>query len=635
MSGIVALFERGGASPLPSTIDAMLGTMAHRGPDYCSTTIDGPVGLGQCMLETTEEDGLDRLPLKHRARKVWIAADVRLDNRAELGDRLGGEEPCRRVAEPRAEAPRAGLSDAALILAAYERWGTECPCRLLGDFAFVIWDGEQQRLFCARDQLGIRQLFYRADDHAFRCATEMKALFAEPGVARRPHWLSVASFVCETYTENEQTLYEGVSALPGAHALTVQARVLRLERYWSPDPWRRWAGASDSDYAERFAAVFGEAVRCRLRSSQPVAVHVSGGIDSSSVAVEIAGQRHEGQLAAQAPTLARLVFPGLECDEAAYSQAVADACGRPTLTLSALDDDQALDPHVDPAHPDLYYWPALHCLLPLLRQTLARGMRTTLTGLDADLLFVETNAEAAADLRAGHVRRAITSMGLGERPFALDSWKALYRAVRALGPRRMRGDLGFGAPRRSPPVPWLSQRAWRALRAEHHAALRRTAHVEHPDPATRAVWENLEGPPLKYGAARWDRVAASVGAELRHPFLDLRLVELVLSMPREQRTAPGLDKPKPVLRRAMKGKLPEIVRGRLQLADFTDYIGLPLDRHRDRIVRLFEDSRLAAAGILDPGPVQRMLASSGRSDSLRLSLVGLIALELWLRHLLS
>src|SRR5205823_11977388 len=109
------------------------------------------------MLHTTPESLHERLPATLPGRPdLAITADARLDNRAELGDALGVPHP-----------ERAGLPDSALILLAYARWGERCPERLLGDFAFAIWDGRARRLFCARDPLGVKPFVYYASPRCF------------------------------------------------------------------------------------------------------------------------------------------------------------------------------------------------------------------------------------------------------------------------------------------------------------------------------------------------------------------------------------------------------------------------------------------------------------------------------------
>ena len=115
-------------------LEAMAKAISHRGPDGMRYEQHGSAGMVQCQLFTTEEDALDHPPLQSPHGERWIVADARIDNRAEIvaACSLAGES----------------LSDAALILHAYERWGDDCAAQLLGDFAFAIWDKKRARLFC-------------------------------------------------------------------------------------------------------------------------------------------------------------------------------------------------------------------------------------------------------------------------------------------------------------------------------------------------------------------------------------------------------------------------------------------------------------------------------------------------------
>src|SRR5262249_22873108 len=148
MSGIVALVTRDGEPVKPLTLEGMLTTLAHRGPDGAGVWCEGTAGLGHRMLWTTPESLLERLPLVSPGGHLVLTADARIDNRADLIQTLalGGR-------------PAEALTDSHLILAAYEKWGERCPEYLLGDFAFALWDAHQRRLFCARDHMGIKPLY--------------------------------------------------------------------------------------------------------------------------------------------------------------------------------------------------------------------------------------------------------------------------------------------------------------------------------------------------------------------------------------------------------------------------------------------------------------------------------------------
>ncbi|MBN4059026.1 hypothetical protein JYT22_00060 [Endomicrobium sp. AH-315-J14] len=611
MSGIALRFRRtDDSAPGKPILDAMLEQMAFRGPDGVGRYRSERASLGIRQLATLGHDEASQ-PLSSSERDIHIAADARIDNRDELADLLGID---------------ADTDDAAVILAAYQRWGRRCPERLIGDFAFVIWDGRENRVFCARDHLGVRSLYYQVDRDTFRCASEIQALFADPAVTRRPHRLAMALFLYELYTENDQTLYDGVFAVPGAHHLTVSSAGVQLERYWQPDPWFRLESASDAAYAERFGDTFREAVRCRMRSHTPLAMHVSGGLDSSSVTVQAEALRSGGP----EPMLLRTVFPGLECDESRYSDAVAKSCGLPLSSFDALANTELARPVADASHPDLYFNPAVNLHTPMLRAAQAKGARSVLTGLGGDEMMRATGFECADDLRAGRIRKVMRTTGLMKRPLSGSSWATVMQHGRQLIPERTRARFRPLRRRRSLWPGWLASDLGEELTEYQYARERRRAEVRYPDLVTRNLCETLDSRHVKFPLAVEGRLAAARGMEFRHPFYDKRVVELLLAMPHAQRVrGPWV---KPVLRRAMSKLLPEVVRNRTDDAAFLCYLKRAFfDRFGSQLRELFQDSHLAKAGIIDSQRVRRSLdeVSAPRLLGRQVYLTGL---ELWLRN---
>jgi asparagine synthase (glutamine-hydrolysing) len=133
---------------LPEQIEAMNARLRHRGPDAQTTWLSGPVSFGHCMLQVTRESLTERLPLAVEGGDYAITADARIDNRDEL------------IASLWADRPAAIPADSEIILAAYRKWGEGCPLRILGDFAFAIWDRRGQTVFCGCDHMGVKGLYY-------------------------------------------------------------------------------------------------------------------------------------------------------------------------------------------------------------------------------------------------------------------------------------------------------------------------------------------------------------------------------------------------------------------------------------------------------------------------------------------
>lgn len=150
MSGIAGLFLTDARPASRPALERMVETIKHRGPQQTGLWTDGSVGLGHGLLAATPEALHESLPFYDALRNLAVTADARIDNRADLLPQLDF-----------GPLPPSEIPDSLLILRAYEKLGEDCPEKLLGDFAFALWDGKQQALFCARDPFGVRPFFYR------------------------------------------------------------------------------------------------------------------------------------------------------------------------------------------------------------------------------------------------------------------------------------------------------------------------------------------------------------------------------------------------------------------------------------------------------------------------------------------
>ena len=274
MSGICGILKLDGAFPASTDLTAMTSLLERRGPEGTWHFTSGPVALGHTLLATTPEALVEQLPLTDPATGCTITADLRLDNRDELIAALGLQDETRI------------LGDGELVLRAYLHWGEDCLRHLLGDFAFAIWDPRHQKLFCARDHLGMKQLVYcHVADKVFAFASEPRAVLAVDDVPRRINEGRIADFL-EDYLEgvdHSSTFFEGVFRLPPAHCLSVDADGLRQRRYWELRAGPELRLESDQAYADGLLQVLTQAVASRLRCVGPVGSMLSGGMDSGSV----------------------------------------------------------------------------------------------------------------------------------------------------------------------------------------------------------------------------------------------------------------------------------------------------------------------------------------------------------------
>ena len=228
MSGVAGVYFLDGRPVDRGLLERMTDSITHRGPDGVGIWNSGPVGLGHRMLWTTPESLHEQLPLEDKTAKIVLTADARIDNRDELMAVLDLPRNTERE-----------ISDGELILSAYEKWGEQCPEKLVGDFAFAIWDERKQRLFLARDHFGVKPLYYYRSDRVFVFASEIKALLCLPEVPRRLNEARVADYLTVMMEDKTVTFYREIFRLPAGHSMTVSREGAPARPYWALDPCAR------------------------------------------------------------------------------------------------------------------------------------------------------------------------------------------------------------------------------------------------------------------------------------------------------------------------------------------------------------------------------------------------------------
>jgi asparagine synthase (glutamine-hydrolysing) len=400
MSGIAGMSDRTGHSVERTLVHRMTTALRHRGPDAEWLWLAGPVGFGHCMLRTTPESVCDTQPLSNASNTVCLTLDGRLDNRHELQTALKAKD---------INCP--SVTDAELVLGAYTCWGEGCVEHLLGDFAFALWDGPRQTLFCARDHIGVKPLYYYVSDRSFLFGSEIKALLSVPHV---PHTINEARIADYLVTELEgidttSTFYQAIFRLPPAHILSVCGEHISVRSYWSLDPTQEISYRSQAEYTDAFRDVFSQAVECRLRGVSPVACMLSGGLDSSSivgVARDLLGKMDKPGTRC-VPTFSAISTEATNCVETSYIQTVLSLdklqahTVRPDQVGSFLAELEQVPVHTDDLFDNLI-------ILPQLMYIAARrqGYNVLLDGVDGDLVASQGGSYLAYLLRAGQWRTA-------------------------------------------------------------------------------------------------------------------------------------------------------------------------------------------------------------------------------------
>lgn len=516
---------------------------------------DGPVSMGHALLASTPEALTELMPLRHAPSGCVITADARLDNRDDLIATFG-LNPAGRT-----------IGDGELILLAYLKWGQDCPEHLLGDFAFVLWDSPRQRLFAARDKVGMRQLTYcHVPGKIFACATDPEALLAHADVPRELNEGRIADFLEQLEAiDHVSTFYRDVLRLPPAHTLTVENGALRVRRYWQLTPAPVIHRANDAEYEAAFLDVFTAAVRARLRAPEGVlGSMLSGGMDSGAVTVVAARLLQT----AGAPPLR--TFSGIDSDPACKESACVRDSASSILhiaphILSIAEADSFRDAVADLTRTESDPFDGHMALIrAIYLAARSRGVRVMLDGVAGDTTL-GTGDMIAHYLAHGRLRAAWAE-ACGQEYVWGEEVKASHTFATTL-----RRQLTPASLRQRRSTAWEKTRAARAadasivdpvLAARVDMPARRAANARHValsegcDPASQA--RRPLHPYVIVGRERYDRVAGALGIEPRDPFLDVRLMAFCQSLPPEQLHSDGWAKL--ILRRIMAGHLPDSVR---------------------------------------------------------------------------
>ena len=591
MSGIIGIYRIDGQPIDTIELLQMLRRLDHRGPDGRNTWVQENIGFGHCMLWTTPESLQEHLPTYYSGPQVSITADVRLDNRTELIEKL-----------KLTTVPAIEITDGQLILEAYCKWGDRCPNHLLGAFAFAIWDQRKQRLFCARDHMGVKPFYYHYHHgHTILFASEMKALLCMEDVSNTLDELRIGEFLAVTLDDQKRTTYRDIVRLPPAHTLSVTATTFSTQQYWSLDREKELHLGSNDDYAEAFNELFTEAVRCRLRTTFPIGSQLSGGLDSSSVTC-VARHLLQDQNKASLHTFSCIFDDLPECDERDYIQAVldqgdliphffrADQIG----PLSNIDD---ILNYEDEAFPGPNYFYPWH----LCQTAKDAGIRVFLDGHDGDTTVShgfhrltelaqqkqwstfthETHALAekfgvsatgllhqhglkvlSELLCRGHWLTFLPTVQYLYQHFQLSRWQTLYcyglNPLRSKVRQWLRPRHTQAATSGATLPDHINPEFARKIGLAQHLEAIQTDH--HANPTVRdQQWQALSSGLFTYVLEQCDRCASASSLELRHPFMDKRLIEFCLALPSDQKLYDGWTRI--VMRRAMTS-LPDAIRWR-------------------------------------------------------------------------
>ena len=529
-----------------ANVQRMLDAVAHY--PWASTSIEEvsahPVSYVtgiQRNLRTVDQ----RVDRPGHEPAVHITADLHLHGRDELVAQLGissGE------ALP--------MSDEALVILAYRRWGVRCAERIVGEGAFALWDASEQRLICWRDAAAVRPLYYyHVPGRRFVFSSDLQSIAAHPATPSTLDLPYTSAFLRdEQFQHPTRTLIQGVRKVDPAHILIFDRGGVHLQRYWDPASIAERADADDGECVEELRALVRRSISDRLPSSgEGVGAHLSGGLDSSSVALVVAAlledRGHELSAFSWAPP--RDVVPTIERDERDLVEAAARFVAiRPRYTHLRPNDV------VDVAYRDVALRPraTLNFEVATSRDAADAGVRTIFSGWGGDEVIAFNGRGYFADLaRRGRLVTVQRELRLRSRIHGgslRGAWKA--RVVMPLLP-----DRAFrNGSEELPPLP-------AELRPEFARVLATVEPLEHPFPRERPGVHRMQESLLRFGHLQyrmesWAAHGAALGLIYTFPLLDRRIMEFALGLPGHMYFRDGWKRW--LYRTAMEGILPDLVR---------------------------------------------------------------------------
>ena len=593
VSGIAGVVRLDGQSALSSHAHALNRAIAHRGPDASGEWVGGPALLVHTQLRTTAESYEEAQPLADAMGGFVVVADLRLDYREELIALL--------QLQPR---PGEVIGDAQLILAAYRRWGAQCPAHLDGDFSFALWDVGQRTLFCARDPFGVKPMVYcLLPGKLFAFASQIRALLALHEVPRDLDEERIAGFLSVHFNDTESTFYRSLRRLPGGHSLLLQDGKVDMTRYWSIDRVRPLRLSSDAEYAAGYREHFSRAVRTRMRVTlvSELGSTLSGGLDST--AITCCARDVLAPDGIQLPVFSWIFSDAMDADEREFQDIVVAAGGLHRHTIDSATSDYSPWTDLDRFMPDgPLYAPNFYLNHAIGNAARGAGVRTLLDGLGGDSTISRGSARLIELFWRGHPRTLAHE---------LRSMARLQGVEPALPTLFLKNVL---APLMPPSLLTLARRLRRkhvgvsglALLSPRLAAMSHgSSQRYHPLLTARQQHvAQLNSPMLAEGLELVDRVMADRQVEARYPFFDRRLAEYCVALPAAQKLADGYSRI--VARRALQGSMPPAIQWRAGKGKPGLHILPALLAHRARLDDLLLHDPAAIAPYVDLDAVRTL-----------------------------
>jgi asparagine synthase (glutamine-hydrolysing) len=602
MSMIFGCVRRDGGNSF-ERLRELVAPFHGRHPEGMSTWVGQPAALAIARLITLpgpQDPGLASIA----GEDVIVALDGRIDNAESLRKEL--------------DLPR-GVGSSEIVARGYAMWAETLFDRLIGEFAILIWDRRRAALFAVRDALGIRPLYYWQAAGAFAVASDVEAFLSCREFDRTPEDEVVVDYLVGRFRDSSKTFFQHASRIPAGHYLVIDLGGFHVRRYWYP-PRRDGGLLTTIEYYDQFQHLFEQAVKRRLAANTPVLVHVSGGLDSTSI-FSMAIRLPE----ADAVRGVAAVHPGLDCDESRYIADVSISAG---VRIETWDGTRS-EP-LDLTNPSL--------VAPGARAVMSggsigdieigrrEGARVILSGTGGDQLGTPTGV--LHQMFVSRAWRQALHWSLGFPGMALPGrMRRLAYGLSGLAPAYAR-RLWAKRPRKLPP--WLNER----LRSQARRPAARAHDLTFLSAVERRHWEELTSAQLEVSVEYIQRQASENSVEVRFPFLDRDLVCFVLAIPFQHWPAPeGRQR---LHRRALADILPQGTVDRMDKAEFSQAFAQRVRVAHSTIARMFRDGEWASGKYVERGRAFAMVEAAARpaaNPAEAVSVWRLATTEAWLRRI--
>ncbi|HXX74393.1 MAG TPA: asparagine synthase (glutamine-hydrolyzing) [Nitrospiraceae bacterium] len=622
MCGIVGLYQWAESrDAVQKHLRDMCQAIVHRGPDDEGTFTDQHIGLGMRRLSIIDVTG-GHQPIDNEDGTVTVVFNGEIYNFKSLRENL----------ERRGHRFKT-KTDTEVVVHAYEEDGPDCVKHFNGIFAFAIWDHRAQRLFLARDRMGVKPLYYVQLGERFAFASEVKSLLALQDISRVLDLGAAAQYFRLGFVPAPKTLFQGIQKLPAGWSLTAEKGRIELQRYWDwefKQPAAIWTFGESRD---RLREVLREAVLDQMVSDVPLGAFLSGGVDSTGVVAFM-----------QKASIHQVRTFSIGFDkqhayhnEAPFAEAAAKALGTRHETLIVQPDVVNLLPKLieklDEPVTDTSF-----ILSYLVSELAHRHVKVALSGLGGDELFggyrrylgavlnktvswIPTGLRGALGKRLERCLNADRGSTLGNlsrygkalgRTLHLSMGEQYLGLLSVLSSEQIASLLALPLGSRDPGAELISL-------YEHAPAVDTVDRLAYVDIKT-VLPESL----LLFS----DKMGMATSLEVRVPFLDNRVVDFVTQVPSWYRLR-GFHL-KRLLKAALKGVVPDFVLTRSKRG-FGAPIGTWLRKDlKPMVADLLESSRLKRGGLFNHETVQMMLAvHDARKEDFTEGIMALVIFELW------